>query len=130
MDRDKLRRFDTEFAPRIASRIASLLDADVHVEVVPHEHGRRPARVRVSAERARHGRAGPTGYAERLNVYLSWDDAEVERLFEARGAERFERYLQAVPGKLAAWQGARDVDLESRSQAEFAVLLGGLDFAT
>ncbi|SAL42830.1 DUF5594 family protein [Caballeronia telluris] len=100
MDREKLRRFGIEFAPRIASRISSLLDADVHVEVIAHENGRTPARVRVSADRAAHGN------------------------------ERFERYLQAIPAKLTAWQGARDVDLESRSQAEFAVLIGGLDFGT
>ncbi len=52
----------------------------------------------------------------------------IERLFEAGGEARFERYLHAIPAKLVAWQGARDVDLETRSQAEFAVLLGGLDF--
>jgi hypothetical protein len=130
VDREKLRRFGTEFAPRIASRISSLLDADVHVEVVAHENGRTPARVRVSADRAAHGRAFLPGYSHRLNVYLTWDEGEIERLFDAHGDERFERYLQAIPAKLTAWQGARDVDLESRSQAEFAVLIGGLDFGT
>jgi hypothetical protein len=130
VDREKLRRFGIEFAPRIASRISSLLDADVHVEVIAHENGRTPARVRVSADRAAHGRAFLPGYSERLNVYLTWDEGEIERLFDAHGNERFERYLQAIPAKLTAWQGARDVDLESRSQAEFAVLIGGLDFGT
>jgi hypothetical protein len=128
VDRKTSQRFDTEFAPRIASTIASLLDAGVRVEVMPYENGRAPTRVRVVAERVAHARGAPSGYAHRLNLYLTWDSGEIERLFEAGGEARFERYLHAIPAKLVAWQGARDVDLETRSQAEFAVLLGGLDF--
>ncbi|SAL80722.1 hypothetical protein AWB67_05678 [Caballeronia terrestris] len=128
VDREKARRFDIEFAPRIASRIASLLDAGVRVEVMPHEGSRMPTRVRVAAERVAQGRGSPPGYECPLNVYLTWDGEEIERLFDAGGEERFARYLHAIPAKLAAWQGARDVDLETRSQAEFAVLVGGLDF--
>ena len=62
VDREKSRRFDIEFAPRIASRIASLLDAGVRVEVMPHESGRMPTRVRVVAERVVHARGAPSGY--------------------------------------------------------------------
>jgi len=34
----------------------------------------------------------------------------------------------ALPGKLDAWQEARQVDFSSRTQADPTVLLGGLDF--
>ncbi len=65
MDRETSQRFDIEFAPRIASTIASLLDAGVRVEVMPYgeerphtDTGRRRGRARLV-----HARGAPSGYA-------------------------------------------------------------------
>ncbi|MNN56453.1 hypothetical protein D3C81_1713860 [compost metagenome] len=52
----------------------------------------------------------------------------MERLFEAGGESRFAAYLEALPAKLDAWQDARQLDLNTRTQADPAVLIGGLDF--
>jgi hypothetical protein len=124
VDREKAHRFDTEFAPRIVERIAALLDSDVSIEVIAHEGARLPTRVRMFAARTGHARA----HAHPLDLSLTWDDGEIERLFSAGGEARFVRYLDALPRKLTAWQGARDIDLPTRSQADSTVLVGGLDF--
>ncbi|KWW37265.1 uncharacterized protein DUF5594 [Cupriavidus metallidurans] len=59
---------------------------------------------------------------------MSWDSYEVDRLFGLGGDLRFAEYLDALPGKLNAWQEARQIDFSSRTQADPTVLLGGLDF--
>lgn len=59
---------------------------------------------------------------------MSWDSDEVDRLFGPGGDLRFAEYLDALPGKLDAWQEARQIDFGSRTQADPTVLLGGLDF--
>lgn len=61
-------------------------------------------------------------------MYFTWDGEEIERLLGAGGKARFLRYLDAIGAKLYAWQGARELDLVTRSQAEPSVLFGGLDF--
>ena len=43
-------------------------------------------------------------------------------------AARFAGYLAALPGKLRAWQEPRGIDFGSLSQADPAILIGGLDF--
>ncbi len=118
------RRFDTEFAPRIARTIADTSDGWLQADVVPyHGHGH-PTQVRVRSTSSEHVH----GYAHPLNLELTWDTDEIERLMEADGPTRFEHYLAALPAKLDAWQGARGLDLGSRTQAEALVLIGGLDF--
>jgi hypothetical protein len=116
-------RFDTEFAPRIAEKIAGL-DASVHVEVLPHEGHGHPTRVRIFAR--------PSGalrhYPHPLNLHLTWDSDEIERLVGEGGQARFASYLLAIPAKLDAWRNAREVDVRSHSQAEPEMLIGGLDF--
>jgi hypothetical protein len=51
-------------------------------------------------------------------------------LFAAGGDQRFAEYLGALPGKLNAWQDARQFDFNSRTQADTTVLLGGLISST
>ena len=118
------RRFDDEFAPRIAHLIATFLADRVHVEVVPYNGHGHPTRVRISNVLHEHTRV----FAHPLNIEMTWDGDEIERLMGPDGAARFERYLAALPGKLTAWQAARHVDLKSRTQADPLVRLGGLDF--
>ncbi|VBI76981.1 DUF5594 family protein [Burkholderia pseudomallei] len=124
MSPDTARRFDTEFAPRIARAIADLLNHRAHTDVVGYGGHGHPTQVRIVAPHAEHVH----GYAHPLNLALTWDTDEIERLTEADGAARFERYLAALPRKLAAWENARGVDFGSRTQADALVLLGGLDF--
>ena len=117
-------RFEEEFAPRIAARLASQFGAEVRVEVVPHEGRGHPTRVRlwgVPGE-VRHP------YAYPLNVSLTWDVDEIERLMEPGGEARFEHYLEATVRKMAAWETARPVDFATRTQGEPEILIGGLDF--
>lgn len=114
--------------PRIVERVTGVLGHGVRVEVLPYESAAVPTRLHVSAERAHREGDDPRGYAHPLNVFLTWDDEEIERLMGVGGEARFLRYLDAMAAKLDAWQGARDVDLATRSQAEPAVLFGGLDF--
>jgi hypothetical protein len=120
---ETIARFDTEFAPRIAATIAGL-DAGVHVEVLPYEGHGHPTRVRVSGktvEALRH-------YPHPLNLHLTWDSDEIERLMGEGGQARFDAYLHAIPRKLDAWRNAREIDYRTHSQAEPEILLGGLDF--
>ncbi|RFU46529.1 DUF5594 family protein [Paraburkholderia sp. DHOC27] len=123
MNPETIIRFDTEFAPRIAATIAGL-DPAVRVEVLPYQGHGHPTRVRIFAapsEALRH-------YPHALNVHLTWDTDEIERLMGEGGAARFDSYLQAIPRKLDAWRNAREIDFRSHSQGEPEMLLGGLDF--
>lgn len=124
MDSAAAYRFETEFAPRIAAILASHFGPSVRVDVVPHEGRGHPTRVRLQGvpSEARHP------YAYPLNVSLTWDVDEIERLMEPGGEARFKHYLQATVRKMAAWETARPVNFASRTQGEPEVLLGGLDF--
>ncbi|KWB58749.1 DUF5594 family protein [Burkholderia ubonensis] len=124
MQPETARRFDTEFAPRIAHAIAAFFDDHVQTEVVPYGGHGHPSQVRVRSAPHEH----VSGFAHPLNLELTWDTDEIERLMAPEGEARFEQYLAALPRKLSAWQSARDVDLASRTQADPVVRLGGLDF--
>ncbi|CAE6830031.1 DUF5594 family protein [Paraburkholderia nemoris] len=117
-------RFDDQFAPRIAEAIAACFATTVHTEVLPYGGHGHPTRVRIHAtpiEDLRH-------YAHPLNLYLTWDSDEIERLMGPEGPARFAGYLAALPRKLEAWRHVRELDFISHTQAEPTVLLGGLDF--
>jgi hypothetical protein len=124
MSHEAVYRFEEEFAPRIAARLAGHFGPAVRVDVVPNEGRGHPTRVRLQGapSAARHP------YPYPLNVSLTWDIEEIERLMEPDGEERFEHYLEATVHKLASWETARPVDFASRTQGEPEVLLGGLDF--
>jgi len=117
-------RFNTELLPLIVERVQSIAHGTLHAEVLPTASPDQPARVRIWAA----ARAGEGRYAHPIDITLSWDSYEVDRLFATGGDLRFAEYLDALPGKLDAWQEARQVDFSSRTQAEPTVLLGGLDF--
>ena len=124
MNPETVARFDHEFAPRIAATLAGLFDTGVHAEVLPYQGHGHPTRVRVWAEpieALRH-------YPHALNLHLTWDSDEIERLMDEDGETRFSRYLNALPRKLDAWHFARELDFRSYTQAEAEMLLGGLDF--
>ncbi|SAL79645.1 hypothetical protein AWB74_05579 [Caballeronia arvi] len=115
--------------PRIVERVTRVAGHGVRAAILPYENPRVPTRLQVSAERAPgEGDGRRHVYACPLNVFLTWDDEEIERLLGVGGEARFLRYLDAIAAKLDAWQGAREVDLATRSQAEPSVLFGGLDF--
>ncbi|MGA7777944.1 MAG: DUF5594 family protein [Paraburkholderia sp.] len=123
MSPETVARFETEFAPRIAETIAHL-DPSVRVEVLPYEGHGHPTRVRIvgeAVEALRH-------YPHSLNLLLTWDSDEIERLMGEGGQARFAGYLRAIPRKLDAWRNVREVDFRSHTQAEPVILLGGLDF--
>jgi len=129
LNHEQALRFETEFVPRIAERVTHIVDRGVRVEVIPYENPHAPTRLHVSAGYAQgEADAHRHVYPCPLNLFLTWDDEEIERLLDAGGEARFLRYLDAIGAKLAAWQGAREVDLATRSQAEPLVLFGGLDF--
>jgi len=117
-------RFNTELLPRIAERVQALSRGMLHADVLPSASPDQPARLHIWAV----ARAGGGRYAHPIDITLSWDSYEVDRLFATGGDLRFAEYLDALPGKLDAWQEARQVDFSSRTQAEPTVLLGGLDF--
>jgi hypothetical protein len=125
MSPQTIARFDTEFAPRIAETIAGF-DAGLHVEVLPYEGHGHPTRVRIFGEAIEALRHDP--YLYPLNLYLTWDSDEIERLMGDDGQVRFAAYLHAISRKLEAWRNARPVDFRSHTQAEPEILLGGLDF--
>lgn len=117
-------RFDEQFAPRIAAAIAACFATTVHTEVLPYGGHGHPTRVRIHAapiEQLGH-------YPHPLNLYLTWDSDEIERLMGAQGQARFASYLAALPRKLAAWTHARELDFLSHTQADPEALIGGLDF--
>lgn len=116
--------FESQFAPRIAAKIASLFDTGIQVEVVTSEDGQCTTQLWITGVITKHW----TAYPNALNVCLTWDPGEIARLCEGRREDRFERYLDALPRKLKAWQTARAIDFGSCSQAELVVLIGGLDF--
>ncbi len=124
MDPDIAHRFDAEFAPRIAERIAALLGAHVAVTVRPYGGHGRPTHIDIVSTSPEHVR----GHAHALNLTMTWDTEEIDRLVEPDGDARFARYLEALPRKLPGWEGARGIDFGSRTQTEPFVLLGGLDF--
>lgn len=121
-------RFDQHFAPRIARAIAACLAATVHVDVLPYGGAGHPTRLRI------HGKPlDELGhYPHPLNLYLTWDSDEIERLVgqrdEVAGEMRFASYLAALPRKLNAWTHAREIDFLSHTQGEPVALIGGLDF--
>jgi hypothetical protein len=128
LNREQALRFEAEFMPRIAEYMMRVVGRDVRVDILPYEGPRVPSRLHVNAGRAARAGGDDRGYTFPLNVFFTWDDEEIERLLRAGGEARFLRYLDAIGGKLDAWQGAREVDLATRSQAEPSVLFGGLDF--
>ena len=117
-------RFDEHFAPRIAEAIAACLATTVHTEVLPYGGPGHPTRVRIYA--APLDKLGH--YPHPLNLYLTWDSDEIERLMGEQGQTRFANYLAALPRKLAAWTHARELDFLSHTQGEPVALIGGLDF--
>jgi len=117
-------RFDEEFAPRIAEAIAACFATTVHTEVLPYEGPGHPTRLRIHAAPLEH----IAQFEHPLNLYLTWDSDEIERLMKEEGQARFSRYLAALPRKLAAWHHARDLDFLSHTQADPVALIGGLDF--
>ncbi|MBP0608222.1 MULTISPECIES: DUF5594 family protein [Burkholderia] len=124
MQPETARRFDTEFAPRIAQAIAAFFADHVQTDVVPYGGHGHPTRVQIRSAPHEH----VSGFVYPLNLELTWDTDEIERLMEPDGPQRFEHYLAALPKKLSAWQSARDIDLASRTQGDPLVRLGGLDF--
>lgn len=126
MSTDAAHRFEDEFAPRIADTLANLFGPDVQITIAPREGRGHPTRVRICAHATHEHWHHPYRYP--LDISLTWDIDEIERLMEPDGAARFEHYLESVPRKLASWETARDIDFDSRTQGEPEVLLGGLDF--
>lgn len=125
MDNNVARRFDTEFAPRIAAKIASLFRAgEVETEVLPRESAERPTRVRIGGVPLKALR----GYTYRLNVYLVWHDKAVIELVTHADENSFGQYLETFDKKMEAWQITRKIDFGSRTQAEISILINGLDF--
>ncbi|WP_431796707.1 DUF5594 family protein [Cupriavidus metallidurans] len=121
---DPAQRFNAELLPRIVERVQRLSHGTLHADVLPPASPDLPARLRIWAL----PRSGGGRYACPLDITMSWDSYEVDRLFGLGGDLRFAEYLDALPGKLDAWQEARQIDFGSRTQADPTVLLGGLDF--
>ncbi|WP_066731745.1 DUF5594 family protein [Cupriavidus sp. D384] len=117
-------RFNSDLLPRIVERVQRLSRGMLHADILPAAAPDQPACLRVWAA------ARPDGgrYAHPIDITLSWDSFEVDRLFASGGDVRFDAYLEALPAKLDAWQEPRQIDFNSRTQAEPAVLIGGLDF--
>jgi hypothetical protein len=127
MDAAIVRRFETEFAPRIAETITSLFDAQVRAKIIPSDDGAHPTRIQLFGEMTE--REHVRHFPHPLNVDLTWDDDEIESLLTTpEGRARFQRYLNAIPRKLRNWQDARSIDFATRSQEDPAILIGGLDF--
>ncbi|KAF1024402.1 MAG: hypothetical protein GAK40_01538 [Burkholderia plantarii] len=120
------RRFDTEFAPRIADAIARLLGPRVRTHVTPYGGHGHPSQVHIVSTTHDHVR----GFDHPLNLTLTWDVDEIEQLVASGDEARFARYLGALSCKLPRWEGARGIDFGSRTQTQASVLLGGLDFET
>lgn len=117
-------RFNAELLPRIVERVHRVIHGNLQADILAPEQAGQTARLRVWAT------ASPNGgrYPHPLNIVLSWDSIEVDRLFATGGDERFAAYLDALPAKLDAWQQPRQIDLASRTQADAVVFIGGLDF--
>jgi hypothetical protein len=121
-----IRHFEQICAPRIAQCLTQQLGPLVRVEIVAHECPARPTRVRIIG----HAFAHRHPHACHLNVLLTWDSTEIERLMQPDGEARFASYLHALGRKLRGWESARTVDFASRTQGEPEILIGGLDFET
>ncbi|RKE35094.1 hypothetical protein B0G76_1146 [Paraburkholderia sp. BL23I1N1] len=117
-------RFDEHFAPRIAEAIAACFATTIHTEVLPYGGQGHPTRVRIHASPIE----GLGHYPHPLNLFLTWDSDEIERLMGAEGPTRFAGYLAALPRKLEAWRHVRELDFVSHTQGEPTALIGGLDF--
>lgn len=117
-------RFNSDLLPRIVERVQHLSRGTLHADILPAAAPDQPACLRVWAS------ARPNGgrYAYPIDITLSWDSFEVDRLFASGGDLRFDAYLDALPAKLDAWQEPRQIDFNSLTQAEATVRLGGLDF--
>jgi len=126
MNAQIIQHFEQILAPRIARRLAEQLGPAVRIEIVPYESSAHPTRVRIVG----HAFAHRHPYACELNVSLTWDSREIERLMQPDGEARFASYLQALGRKLHGWESARAVDFTSRTQGEPEILIGGLDFET
>jgi len=117
-------RFNADLLPRIVERVQRLSHGTLHADIQPASASDLPACLRIWAT------ARPNGgrYAHPIDITLSWDSFEVDRLFSLGGDVRFNAYLDALPAKLDAWQEPRQIDFNSRTQADATVLIGGLDF--
>ncbi|ANB73330.1 hypothetical protein AYM40_13885 [Paraburkholderia phytofirmans OLGA172] len=124
MRQESATRFDEQFAPRIAEALAACFGTTVHTEVLPYGGHGHPTRVRIHAAPIE----GLGHYPHPLNLFLTWDSDEIERLMGAEGQARFAGYLAALPRKLEAWRQVRELDFVSHTQAEPTALIGGLDF--
>ncbi|MGS1073075.1 DUF5594 family protein [Burkholderia glumae] len=124
MKPDTAHRFDTELAPRIAARIARMLGPRVRVVAVRYGGHGHPSQIHVVSTTPVHVR----GFDHPLDVTLTWDGDEIERLVADQDGARFARYLNALSCKLPGWESARGLDFGSRTQTTPHVLLGGLDF--
>ncbi|QEZ47510.1 DUF5594 family protein [Cupriavidus oxalaticus] len=123
MTTDFYARFEAECLPRIADAIGRQ-HRRVQLCALPAEVPNHPPRLRMTGD----GPAELRRHPYSLDVTLAWDGLEVQRLFAAGGEARFAGYLAALPGKLRAWQEPRGIDFGSLSQADPAILIGGLDF--
>ncbi|RZT41373.1 DUF5594 family protein [Cupriavidus agavae] len=117
-------QFNAEWLPRIVERLLRLSHGTLQAEILAPPRPDLPACLRIWAA----PRSSPGRYPHPLDITLSWDNREVDRLFDAGGSARFAEYLDALPGKLDAWQEPRQIDLGTRTQADPVVLIGGLDF--
>lgn len=116
-------RFNSDLLPRIVERVQHLSRGTLHADILPAAAPDQPACLRVwAAARPNGGR-----YAHPIDITLSWDSFEVDRLFASGGDLRFDAYLDALPAKLDAWQEPRQIDFNSLTQAEATVRLGGLE---
>lgn len=123
MSRKTTDRFEREFAPRLVALLRELLGPRIQIAMIAALPGM-PTRIHLDGAAVE-----PVArYPYALNVDLTWDLEEIEYLFEADGEAKFAHYLESLPRKLGAWQGAREIDFVSRSQGEAHILLGGLDF--
>lgn len=112
MNANDWRKFEDEFAVRIAEKIGSLYHVQqVTVEVIRHGSGH-PARVRIGSER----REGDTGFPYLLNVHLAWRERAIERLLA--NPANFDVYLESLPAKMQGWMQERPIDFGSRTQRE------------
>ncbi|NTZ08643.1 DUF5594 family protein [Burkholderia metallica] len=123
MNPDVRARFETEFAPRIATRLRGLYQpGEVKVDVAPHDGQGSPPCVDVI------GLTSTVGLPNRLNARLAWRDDAIASLLAEPDASRFDRYLAALPVMIERWQMELPVDFSSRTQRDREILIGDLDF--
>ncbi|MDF3084206.1 DUF5594 family protein [Burkholderia sola] len=123
MNPDVRARFETEFAPRIATRLRDLYQpGEVKVDVVPHDGQGSSTCVDVI------GLTSTVGLPNRLNARLAWRDDAIASLLAEPDRSRFDRYLAALPVTIERWQMELPVDFSSRTQRDREILIGDLDF--